>query len=160
MTLDRVLSKQQPRVISVLSYYLTSLVNLSFCRLDFACSDRIDFGISSIPLIICVVLIYTPKFLPWSERCLRLLHGTSFCGFFWFSAILVLRFFAYAITGHHVFSVFPILLLSLYPFRCVHIALSLWGFYLYIGITSCAYKITQLNGNFNMEYCINWLKIF
>ena len=34
MTLDRVLSKQQPRVISVLSYYLTSLVNLSFCRLD------------------------------------------------------------------------------------------------------------------------------
>ena len=34
MTLDRVLSKQQSRVISVLSYYLTSLVNLSFCRFD------------------------------------------------------------------------------------------------------------------------------
>ena len=34
MTLDRVLSKHQPRVISVLSYYLTSLVNLSFCGFD------------------------------------------------------------------------------------------------------------------------------
>ena len=34
MTLDRVLSKQQPRVISVLSYYLTSLVNLSFYGFD------------------------------------------------------------------------------------------------------------------------------
>jgi hypothetical protein len=34
MTLDCVLSKHQPRVISVLSYYLTSLVNLSFCGFD------------------------------------------------------------------------------------------------------------------------------
>ena len=35
MTLDRTSFRlQQPRVISVHSYYLTSLVNLAFCRLD------------------------------------------------------------------------------------------------------------------------------
>ena len=35
MTLDRTSFRlQQPRVISVHSYYLTSLVNLSFCGLD------------------------------------------------------------------------------------------------------------------------------
>ena len=59
MTLDCFIFRcsLQSRVISVLSYYLTSLVNLSFCRLDFAFSDRIDFGIFSIHHIICVILI-------------------------------------------------------------------------------------------------------
>ena len=128
MTLDCFIFRcsLQSRVISVLSYYLTSLVNLSFYRLDFAFSDPIDFGIFSILHIICVFLILHTEISsliralsPALTRYIFL--RTSFLIFSYFGFTLSSLMLLPALTFFRVSS----LLLSLYPFRYVHIALSL-----------------------------------
>ena len=71
--------------------------------------------------------------------CFGTLHGTVSSLTNW-----VMSFFA------------ELLRLSCLGLRSV--AWNLWKYYLYIGITSCDYKITQLLQKCNMEYCTNWTK--
>ena len=160
MTLDCFIFRcsLQSRVISVLSYYLTSLVNLSFCRLDFAFSDRIDFGIFSIHHIICVILILHTEISSLIRALSPALTRYIFLRTsFWFSAVLVWRFLRLCYYQPSRFFVFPICFF-LYIHSAMYTLPWALGFYLYIGITSCVYKIAYPDRNFNMGYCINWLK--
>ena len=118
MTLDCFIFRcsLQSRVISVLSYYLTSLVNLSFCRLDFAFSDLTNFGNSSILLIICVFLIIHTEI----SSLIRALSPAL-------TRYILLRisFLIFSCLGFYVFSLMPLPAIAFFP--CF-----LFCFFLYI----------------------------
>ena len=164
--------KHQPRVISVLSYYLTSLVNLSFCRFDpasrsaqfsnrvYCCIllwwDGLMLGVASFAAVI--VWLYLAK--SW-QFCLHLsvLFGishsnTCFCFLPLLSyaiySFIVCNLLLHVLWFDYLHSTTLSLIASAY---CMAYSFLLWAgkLYLYIGITSCVYKISQNICFCNME---------
>ena len=149
MTLDCP-SNDASRVISLHSWYLTSLVNLSFYGFN-KCSNPNLFH--SIHIFVWShkrdlpgvwgLLIWISEHLPAWFLTFSLDHGAQ--KYLTLEEIFFLtssRFFGKELESR-----------TLKIFWSVDWCLKPGKFYLYIGITSCDYKISQLYAYFNTQYC-------
>ena len=164
MTLDRriLLMLSQPRVISVLSYYLTSLINLSFCRFFRRCLS----SPVSLPLHVFIYIFYFHDLVSEKPLCrnssgvlassVRLTGG---CIFRFAAAFKIDLCKCFLLTSDassldliRPFTNFYLPLTTSILLRAPLCELS--GFYLYIGITLSGYNIAQGSLICNMENCI------
>ena len=161
MTLDcRIFRSLQPRVIFLRSWYLTSLINLSFCRFRHQPSSDLFFLPHSLQPLFVV--------LPLSEW---LIFERNYSSDLW---LRPLAHFLSLWLWIPFFSGLPDFLSSFHTFFCIFLTIyicwsfftrssvstahafswSLWEFYLYIGITLSDCNIAQFFRNFNMVNCI------